>query len=240
MGNGAAHAGPRTRIRFHVPANPDSAADPPTSAVRCRLPSGLDLAGGTLDAVAGDRYAVVAVGGELVGAATAALLGIPRGAAEWVKRGPCSRLENPRLALGEDGSRAWLERPAPGAATGSLAVPGPAGWLPFSRTLAPSEWRAVRLHLKRKALGDNVFRLLARLSSGGPTNDQPPVGEVVLVGGVAGDAELLRTLHAAVAEILPGAAPGRGDVAGGLGHRYAVAYGLAVEAVSSRAGVTGA
>jgi sugar (pentulose or hexulose) kinase len=46
---------------------------------------------------------------------------------------------------------------------------------------------------------------------------------VVVVGGPAGDDEVL----AAVARALPeGVAVGRGNVAGSLGHRYAVAYGL--------------
>lgn len=196
----------------------------------------LDLGGGTLDAILPDRHAVVAGGGELVGAATAALLEVPRGAAEWVKRGPCYRIENPGLALGEDGTRVWLDRQAPAAAAGSLAVPGPAGWLPFSRTLAPSEWRAVRLHLKRKALGENVSRLLTRLSSSGLHGEQSTPGEVVLVGGAAGDAELLRTLQAALGTALPDVVVGRGDVAGSLGHRYAVAYGLVHWAASGSDG----
>lgn len=47
-------------------------------------------------------------------------------------------------------------------------------------------------------------------------------GQAVLVGGPAGDEEAL----AAVTAALPvTTAVGRGDVAG-LGHRYAVAYGL--------------
>jgi hypothetical protein len=56
------------------------------------------------------------------------------------------------------------------------------------------------------------------------------------VGGLAGDDEIL----AAVAGALPpGTAVGRGDVAGSLGHRYAVAYGLALlEAVGGAAGFT--
>lgn len=186
----------------------------------------LDLGGGTLDLVlpdAGER--VAAGGGELVTAAVARLAGCSRGAADWVKRGPAARLETPHLLLGEDGGRRFADRPAPPAAVGSLVVPGPAGLLPFSRDLAPAEWRALRLRAKRVALGDNLARLLAA----------GPPQELVLVGGVAGDDELLRVLDA----VLVGCVVGRGDVGGGLvdrpgpgvtglGHRWAVAYGLTV------------
>ena len=210
----------------------------------------LDLGGGTLDAVAagtsgagGSRGAgaggepvacAVAGGGELVAACVAALLDLPRGAAEWVKRGPCGRLETPHVLLGEDGTRSFLERPAPGPAAGSLVIDGPAGWLPFSRTLSPTQWRSLRLRLKRKALGDNVIRAVRQL---GEQVDLHP-GEVVLVGGVAGDGELLRALShgpdGGLDAVLPGALVGRADVAGQLGHRWAVAYGLVLLAECDR------
>ncbi|HYJ75033.1 MAG TPA: diol dehydratase reactivase ATPase-like domain-containing protein [Kineosporiaceae bacterium] len=179
----------------------------------------LDLGGGTVDAVAaGGRSVVVAGAGELVTSAVAAVLGIPRGAADWVKRGPSSRREGPHLLLGEDGSRVFTDVAAPAESVGSLVVPGPAGLLPFARDLAPSEWRALRLHLKRVTLGENVARCL-RLLGG-------DVREVLLVGGAAGDEEVLRVLD----RVAPGALVGRADVAGGaapgaLGHRWAVAYG---------------
>ncbi|MFN0282495.1 MAG: diol dehydratase reactivase ATPase-like domain-containing protein, partial [Kineosporiaceae bacterium] len=191
----------------------------------------LDLGGGTVDLVvpsgAGPDGAVehvVAGAGELVTAAVARLAGCSRGAADWVKRGPCARLDGPHVLSDEDGGRRFLDRPAPSDAVGSLVVPGPAGPLPFSRTLAPSEWRALRLRVKRAALGDNVARLTARAGGGAAGR------EVVLVGGVAGDAELLQVLDVALA----GSGVGRADVAAGLvgpgalGHRWAVAYGLVV------------
>jgi hypothetical protein len=158
------------------------------------------------------------------------MLGIPRGAAEWVKRGPCGRLESAQVILGEDGVRSFLDTAGPSAATGSLVVPGPAGWLAFSRDLAPAQWRAARLALKREALGANVSRTLQRLTTQAPASgDAGACDQVLLVGGVAGDGELLRSLHAAVDAVLPGALVGRGDVGSGqgaLGHRWAVAYGL--------------
>ncbi len=198
----------------------------------------LDLGGGTIDVVAPDgAHAVVAGAGEMVTAAVAAVLGISRAAAEWVKRGPCARLETPHLALGEDGSRTFLERTAAPDAVGALAVPGPAGWLPFDRRLSPAEWRALRLRIKRAALGDNLRRAARpldldldleelHLETGRGTGDaaRHRRWDVVLTGGVAGDAEILRVLDQA----LPGSTVGRADVAGMLGHRWAVAYGLTV------------
>ena len=77
-----------------------------------------------------------------------------------------------------------------------------------------AEWRALRLRLKAAVLGDNVAR-----GAGVATT-----GDVIVVGGPAGDDEVLDC----VARALPGAVPGRGDVAGLLGHRWAVAYGLTV------------
>jgi hypothetical protein len=175
----------------------------------------LDIGGGTVDVVLPDGTARVLAGaGDLVTAATAALLDIARGQAEWVKRGPCARVEAPYVFLDEDGTRRFLDAPAAAGSVGWLVVPGPAGSLPFDRRLAPPEWRALRLRLKRSVLGDNVAR-------GGAAGVD---GDVIVVGGPAGDDEVLDC----VARALPDAVPGRGDVAGVLGHRWAVAYGLVV------------
>ena len=82
--------------------------------------------------------------------------------------------------------------------------------------MAPSAWRALRRRLKERVITDNVSRALATIGL------QP--ADLLIVGGAAGDEELLGLLRSA----LPGAAVGRGNVGGRLGHRYAVAYGLAL------------
>lgn len=183
----------------------------------------VDLGGGTIDVIRGSgdpggtREVVAAGAGEMLTAVTSALLGLPRGAADWVKRGPSARLEAPQVLLAEDGSRSFLDRPAAAGAVGSLVVPGPSGLLPFGGALAPSEWRALRLRAKQRVLGDNVVRALRTLELA-----PDRATDVLLVGGVAADEELVGLLRPQVAPM----AVGRADVAGRLGHRYAVAYGL--------------
>ena len=180
----------------------------------------VDLGGGTVDVIAADGREIVAAGaGEMLTVAVAAFLGVPRGAGDWVKRGPSSRLEAPQILLSEDGERTFLDRPAPSAAVGNLVVAGPAGLLPFGGRLAPAQWRALRLRTKQRVLADNVVRALRCL-------DVRP-DDLLLVGGAAADTELVSLLG----PLLPGTAVGRGDVAGLLGHRYAVAYGLAMLAM---------
>jgi hypothetical protein len=178
----------------------------------------VDLGGGTIDAVTalGGMVDVVAAGaGDQLTESVASLTGTTAAAAEWVKRGPAFRVEAPQVLLAEDGSRTFRDRPAPAEAVGRLVATGPAGLLPFSRTLAPGEWRALRVRLKVELVGGNVARALRTL-------DVAP-RSVVVVGGLAGDDEIL----AAVSGALPDdTAVGRGDVAASLGHRYAVAYGL--------------
>jgi hypothetical protein len=172
----------------------------------------VDLGGGTIDVVSAAGATVLAGAGELLTTATAALLGIAATPAEWAKRGPAYRAEAPQLLLAEDGARTFLDAPIRPDAIGALVVRGPAGWLPFDRRLAPSEWRALRLRLKTEIMGAN----LARAVPGTP-------GAVLVVGGPAGDDEIL----GCVARALPrGTVVGRADTAGVLGHRHAVAYGL--------------
>ncbi|MFC6237801.1 diol dehydratase reactivase ATPase-like domain-containing protein [Longivirga aurantiaca] len=176
----------------------------------------IDLGGGTVDVVPdGEEARVVAGAGDLLTAAVAHVLDVPRGAAEWAKRGASSRLEGPHVLVGEDGERRFVETAVPADAVGSLVVPGPAGLLPFHRRLAPGEWRMLRQHLKRAVVGDNIARATSGMAAG---------VDVLLVGGPAGDSELLDL----VVRALPGSTPGRADVAGALGHRWAVAYGLTV------------
>jgi hypothetical protein len=173
----------------------------------------VDIGGGTIDVVLPDGSAHVLAGaGDLVTSATSLLLQIPGSQAEWAKRGPCARVESPHVVVEEDGTRRFLEKPAAAGSVGWLVVPGPAGPLPFDRTLTPAEWRSLRIRLKRGVLGGNIARGGADLVS----------GDVIVVGGPAGDDEVLEC----VARALPGAVPGRGDVAGMLGHRWAVSFGL--------------
>ena len=176
----------------------------------------VDIGGGTIDVVApGAAPVVVAGAGELLTVTVGAVLGTSRAAAEWVKRGASYRLETPQLLLGEDTSRRFLERPARADAVGSLVVEAPVGLLPFDRLRTPSEWRALRRALKTDILGGNLARVLRCLPAA-PSS-------VVVVGGPAGDDEVL----GCVAASLPAGIPvGRGNVGGELGHRYGVAYGL--------------
>ena len=182
----------------------------------------VDVGAGTIDVIAPGAEVVAAGAGELLTAAVAETLEISRAAAEWVKRGPCLRVDGGQRFEAEDGGRGFLDRPAPASAAGMLAVVGPAGLLPFDRRHSPAEWRAVRLRLKQAVFAVNLRRALATLGAG--------LEQVLIVGGPAGDDEmlgvLLRSLPAAVAV-------GRGNVGGTLtgapaGHRYAAALGLAL------------
>jgi hypothetical protein len=184
----------------------------------------VDLGAGTIDVIGPGGSVVAAGAGELLTAAVAEMLGIPRASADWVKRGPCVRVDGGQRFEGEDGRRGFLDAPAPASAAGMLAVEGPGGWLPFDRHHGPGEWRAIRLRLKQAVLAANFRRAVRTLG-------QDPA-QVLVVGGPAGDEELLGVL----ARSLPdGVAAGRGDVGGTcpggpLGHRYAVALGLALAA----------
>jgi hypothetical protein len=184
----------------------------------------VDLGAGTIDVIAPESDVVAAGAGELLTAAVAETLGIPRAAADWVKRGPCLRVDGGQRFEAEDGSRGYLPAPAPSSAVGMLAVEGPGGLLPFDRCHGPGEWRAIRIRLKLAVLAANFQRALRTLG--------PDLSQVLIVGGPAGDEELLGI----IARVLPGGVPvGRGDVGGtcegdALGHRYAVALGLALAA----------
>ena len=177
----------------------------------------VDLGGGTIDTVSTTTDVVAAGAGDQLTEAVAALTGVTPAAAEWVKRGAAYRVEAPQVLLAEDGTRAFQDRPLGADSVGRLVVAGPAGPLPFSRTMAPGEWRALRVRLKVELVGGNVARGLRTLG------EEPR--SVVVVGGLAGDDEILAAVSGALP---PGTAVGRGDVAGSLGHRYAVAYGLAL------------
>jgi hypothetical protein len=193
----------------------------------------VDLGAGTIDVIGGDvtgpGAAVVAAGaGELLTAAVAETLGIPRAAADWVKRAPCIRVDGGQRFEAEDGTRGFLDASVPASAIGMLAVHGPGGLLPFDRRHGPGEWRVIRLRLKIAVLADNFLRAMRTLG-------QDP-SQVIVVGGPAGDEELLGV----IARSLPdGVAVGRGNVGGScegepLGHRYAAALGLALAGLAIR------
>jgi len=183
----------------------------------------VDLGAGTIDVISAESDVVAAGAGDLLTAAVAETLGIPRAAADWVKRGPCLRVDGGQRFEAEDGSRGFLTHPAPASAAGMLAVQGPGGLLPFDRRHGPSEWRAIRIRLKLAVLAGNFQRAVLSLG--------PDLSQVLVVGGPAGDEELL----AIIARSLPGSvAVGRGHVGGSLageplGHRYAVALGLTLD-----------
>lgn len=185
----------------------------------------LDIGGGTIDIIDGNQVTgdemSAAGAGELLTAAVAHALEISRGAADWIKRGPAQRLESPHVLLGEDGSKAFVDddKPYPASAMGSLVTPGPAGYLTFGKNVQPAEWRIMRQSLKRSAIGENVARLLRSFNA---ASDSPKVQDVVIVGGPAADDELIPILS----QVKGIGGLGRGNVAGILGHRFAVAYGL--------------
>ena len=175
----------------------------------------VDLGGGTIDVIAADATWTGAGCGDLMTLATAIATDTSRATAEWVKRGPAWRVETPHLVIDESGDRRFLDAPAPRGSVGWLVTGGPSGALPFTRTLTADQWRTIRLALKQEVFGRNLLRGLTRLQAS-------PARDIVLIGGPAGDEEILEAVHAA----LPDARIGRADVAGALGHRWAVAYGL--------------
>ena len=182
----------------------------------------VNVGAGTIDVIAPDGEVVAAGAGDLLTAAVAETLGIPRAAADWVKRGPCVRLDGNQRFEAEDGSRGFLDGPADPAAAGMLAAAGPAGWLPFGRRHSPAEWRAIRLRLKEAVFAANLARALRTLGR--------ELGQVLVVGGPAGDDELLGVLLRTLPERVTA---GRGNVGGTLagtsaGHRHAAALGLAL------------
>jgi hypothetical protein len=76
----------------------------------------VDVGAGTIDVIAPGAEVVAAGAGELLTAAVAETLGISRAAAEWVKRGPCLRVDGGWRFEAEDGGRGFLDRPASGRA----------------------------------------------------------------------------------------------------------------------------
>ncbi|MCW2931170.1 MAG: hypothetical protein JWM19_2132 [Actinomycetia bacterium] len=201
------------------------------------LPGALvaDFGAGTIDVITPDGEAVVAGAGDLLTAAVAETLGVSRAAADWIKRGPSIRLDGTARYEAEDGTRGFLDTPAPTSAAGMLAVPGPGGLLPFGAgpagNMAPGEWRALRHRLKQATLSASLQRALSAL-------DWRPAGtaQLLLVGGPVGDDELAGVLsrslppnvmigRASVGAALPAGTPADRPL---LRHRHAAALGLAL------------
>jgi hypothetical protein len=182
----------------------------------------VDVGAGTIDVIAPDGEVVAAGAGELLTAAVAETLGLSRAAADWVKRGPCVRVTGSQQFEAEDGQRGFLDRPADVTVLGMLAAAGPAGLLPFDRGHSPAEWRAIRLRLKEAVFAVNLLRALRTLGR--------DLRQVLIVGGPAGDDELLGVLLRALPD---GVSAGRANVGATLagppaGHRHAAALGLAL------------
>jgi hypothetical protein len=182
----------------------------------------LDIGGGTIDLV-GEVCGISAAGaGELLSAAVAEVLDVPKGAADWIKRGPAQRVDSAQVLLSENGSYDFVsenDKPTPANALGMLVTPGPVGLLPFGRNMQPAEWRIIRQSLKLEIIARNVSRILQTYRDRMASSES---FDIVIVGGPAEDNELLPVLGR-----LPEVRGlGRGNVAGSLGHRFAVAYGL--------------
>jgi len=182
----------------------------------------LDIGGGTIDLV-GEDWGVSAAGaGELLSAAVAEVLDVPKGAADWIKRGPAQRVDSAQVLLSENGSYDFIsenDAPTPATALGMLVTPGPVGSLPFGRGMQPAEWRIIRQSLKLEIIARNVSRILQTYRDRMASEES---FDIVIVGGPAEDDELLPVLGR-LSEVR---GLGRGNVAGSLGHRFAVAYGL--------------
>lgn len=182
----------------------------------------LDIGGGTIDLVGGDSGVSAAGAGELLTAAVAEVLDVPKAAADWIKRGPAQRVDSAQVLLSENGSYDFVsenDMPATAGALGMLVTPGPVGLLPFGRNMQPAEWRIIRQSLKLEIIARNVSRILQTYRDRIGSDKS---FDIVIVGGPAEDDELLPVLGR-LSEVR---GLGRGNVAGRLGHRFAVAYGL--------------
>jgi hypothetical protein len=172
----------------------------------------IDIGGGTIDLVAQESTSVAGAGA-LLSAAVAYVLDVPKGAADWIKRTASVRVEAPTVWQTETGERIFTETPTPATFVGALTCPGPAGPIAFGGSLPAADWRRLRLALKQGIIANNVQRLIE------------PLGrsvDVIAVGGPVADEELIPILR----ELPAVRGVGRGNVAGVLGHRFAVAYGL--------------
>ena len=182
----------------------------------------VDIGGGTVDVAHGSNRLTAAGAGDLVTATIADQIAVPRAIAELAKQFPAWRLESPHVATSESGERLFLDEPAPGRAVGWLCVrPSPSEFVPISDRLGAGEWRERRRDIKTRVLGASIERALAHLPDDG--------ADLLMSGGGACDDEVV----SAVSARLPGRVVGRADVAGQLGPRWAVAWGLTELAAAS-------
>ncbi len=184
----------------------------------------VDVGGGTVDVVTDGSRVVLPGAGQLLTTATAAALDISRSAAEYAKRAEAVTAVTVQLVEDEHGRRQFLDQPINGRCTGWLLTSAPSGLLPFTSRLSGTEWRSWRLAAKRMIIGGNVMRGIEQVA--------PGATGVLLVGGGAGDDELVRAVSEQLGHEV---SVGRGNVGGRLGHRFAVAYGLVI--MAARGGV---
>jgi hypothetical protein len=185
----------------------------------------VDVGGGTVDVVSDGSRIVLPGAGQLLTAATATALDISRSAAEYAKRAEAVTAVTVQIIEDEHGRRQFLDTPVSGRCSGWLLTAAPSGWLPFTSRLSGAEWRSWRLAAKRQVIGGNVMRGIEQAA--------PGVTGVLLVGGGASDDELVRAVSEQLGHDV---SVGRGNVAGQLGHRFAVAYGLVAMAAQMPAG----
>lgn len=175
----------------------------------------VDVGGGTVDVVTAELRTTMPGAGQMLTAAAAHALVVSQSIAEYAKRTESKLCVSAQLLEDEHGRREFASPPLNSRNVGWLLTPSPSGLLPFTSRLSLHEWRRWRHVAKELSIAHNVRRGLVHLP-------EPPNG-VLLVGGGAGDDELVRAVSAS----LDGAVSiGRGDVAGTLGHRFSVAYGL--------------
>ena len=185
-----------------------------------------DIGAGTINVAHEAGSVTVAGSGDLLTLAAASVLGISVPLAERVKRYTSVKALTPHLLHDESGDQRFADRMVAGHAVGMLCAETPTSLLPFGVNLAPEEWRSLRLTLKTAVIGANLERALRALS-------QTPVA-LLLCGGGALDNEVVRSVSDALSE--RSCAVGRADIAGSLGPRYAVAFGLVLTHLHSSLG----
>ena len=182
----------------------------------------VDVGAGTIDVIAPDGEVVAAGAGELLDRRRRGNPGRAPRRGRLGQAGPVRPARREPAVRGRGRQPRVPGRPRRPGRRGHARRRGPAGWLPFDRGHSPAEWRAIRLRLKEAVFAANLARALRTLGR--------DLGQVLIVGGPAGDDELLGVLLRTLPE---GVTAGRGNVGGTLagpaaGHRHAAALGLAL------------